>query len=65
MEIAVAVIARPRSPTLDACMGALRDADAAAASSIGLSRPKAASTLGASSSTHGSPHASISWGTSE
>ena len=36
-----------------------------AASSIGLSRPKAATTLGASSSTHGSPQASISWGTSE
>ena len=31
MQIAVAVIARPRSPTLDACREALRDAGAAAA----------------------------------
>ena len=31
MQIAVAVIARPGSPTLDACLGALRDAGAAAA----------------------------------
>ena len=31
MQIAVAVIARPRSPTLDACLGALREAGAAAA----------------------------------